>query len=68
VGDVVKVQIARVDLAARHLDLRLAELPRRAEADGETGKPRAQRPPSAPRRGKGKLRGYRQGRRGRRGR
>jgi hypothetical protein len=62
VGDIVTVEIQRVDLASRHLDLRLTELPRRAAG--------AAAPAPAPRpKGERKHRkGYKQGRRGRRGR
>ncbi len=70
VGDIVTVQIARVDLPARHLDLRLTSFPERAEAaaaDGEARGPRRRAAPETPR-GKGKRKGYKQGRRGRRSR
>jgi ribonuclease R len=57
VGDIVMVEIQRVDLASRHLDLRLTELPRPADH------PAAERP-----RDKRKGKGYKQGRRGRKSR
>ncbi|MHC4304292.1 MAG: ribonuclease R family protein [Planctomycetota bacterium] len=58
IGDIVMVEIQRVDLGSRHLDLRLTELPRRADH------PAPERPREK-RKGKG---GYKQGRRGRRSR
>jgi ribonuclease R len=62
IGDIVMVEIQRVDLGSRHLDLRLTELPRQPE------RPPGDRPPDKrkeKRKGKG---GYKQGRRGRRSR
>jgi ribonuclease R len=59
VGDIVMVEIQRVDLASRHLDLRLTDMPRKIE--GTAAAPR----PKEKRKGKG---GYKQGRRGRRSR
>jgi ribonuclease R len=58
IGDIVMVEIQRVDLGARHLDLRLTELPKRVDHP-------APEQPGGKRRGKG---GYKQGRRGRRSR
>ncbi|MHC4970273.1 MAG: ribonuclease R family protein [Planctomycetota bacterium] len=58
VGDIVMVEIQRVDLGSRHLDLRLTELPR--QPDRATASP-----PKEKRKGK---KGYKQGRRGRRSR
>jgi ribonuclease R len=58
IGDIVMVEIQRVDLGARHLDLRLTELPKRVDHP-------APEQPRGKRRGKG---GYKQGRRGRRSR
>ena len=60
VGDIVTVEIQRVDLASRHLDLRLIEMPRKAGSA-----PAAAPLPKGKRKGKG---GYKQGRRGRRSR
>jgi hypothetical protein len=58
IGDVVMVEVQRVDLASRHLDLRLTELPKRVE------RPVPERPKEK-RKGK---KGYKQGRRGRKSR
>ncbi|MCP3905144.1 MAG: ribonuclease R [Planctomycetes bacterium] len=64
IGDVVTVQVVKVDLASRHLDLRITEFPDRAAAE-----PVAPAAGSRSRRErvKGKGKGYKQGRRGRRG-
>jgi ribonuclease R len=59
VGDIVMVEIQRVDLASRHLDLRLTGLPRTPERPVAADKPKAKR------KSKG---GYKQGRRGRKSR
>ncbi|MHC4427743.1 MAG: hypothetical protein ACYS0D_03960 [Planctomycetota bacterium] len=59
------VQIARVDPASRHLDLRVTELAERLETPVTAGAPRKER---GGRRTEGKRKGYKQGRRGRRGR
>ena len=71
IGDVVTVQIVRVDLASRHLDLRLTAL---APPAAQTAKPssaakrrKEKSAASGPARG-GKRKGFKQGRRGRRGR
>ncbi len=64
IGDVVTVLIQRVDLASRHLDLRLTELPKRATAVAPVT-PR--RKADEPDRGRGKRKGYKKGRRGRKG-
>ncbi len=64
IGDLVTVQILRVDLASRHLDLKLVAL-----SPKEVG--RLSEPPKAARRAappKDKRKGYKQGRRGRRSR
>ncbi len=61
IGDLVTVQIQRVDLASRHLDLRITELPQR-----EKRPPKVKALPAD--RGRGKRKGYKQGRRGRTGR
>ncbi len=67
IGDIVTVQIERVDPAARQLDLRLAELPERAGTSGAAGRSRRRREKTGfPERSKGKRKGYKQGRRGRR--
>ncbi len=61
-GDLVTVQILRVDLASRHLDLKLVGLPSKEE-----GRPSL--PPKAARKAapsKVKRKGYKQGRRGKR--
>jgi hypothetical protein len=58
IGDIVMVVIQRVDLPARHLDLRLTELPQRADRP-------APEQSKAKRKSKG---GYKQGRRGRKSR
>ncbi len=69
IGDIVTVQIVRVDPAARHLDLRLTALPERAGAAGAGGRSRRRREQTGvPERPKGKRKGYKQGRRGRRSR
>jgi ribonuclease R len=65
IGDIVTVQIARVDPASRHLDLRVTELAERLETPVTAGAPRKER---GGRRTEGKRKGYKQGRRGRRGR
>ncbi len=66
IGDIVTVQIERVDPASRHLDLRVTELAERPETPVAAGPPRP--PERAGRRTQGKRKGYKQGRRGRRGR
>ena len=58
IGDIVMVEIQRVDLGARHLDLRLTGLPTRVDRP-------APEQPKAKRKSKG---GYKQGRRGRKNR
>jgi ribonuclease R len=63
IGDVVTVEIVNVSLASRHLDLLITEFPERAQAPEAGG--RGDRPKRA--REKGKRKGYKQGRRGRRG-
>ncbi len=63
IGDVVTVVIQRVDLASRHLDLQLTKLARRTAAPAKV----ARRKTDVPDRGRGKRKGYKQGRRGRKG-
>ena len=62
IGDLVTVRIMNVDLASRHLDLLLTELPERTE---RTEVRRAKAAVGA--RQKGHRKGYKKGRRGRRG-
>jgi ribonuclease R len=66
IGDIVTVEIQRVDLGARHLDLRLTGLPRRAERPGAEPPP-AKRKEKSKQEHKGRQ-GYKRGRRGRRSR
>ena len=62
IGDLVTVQIERVDVSSRQLDLRITELPRRAQ------RPKPPKVKAVPAdRGRGKRKGYKQGRRGRKG-
>ncbi len=62
IGEVVTVVIERVDLASRHLDLTITKMPQRAD------KPKPPRTKAVPAdRGRGKRKGYKQGRRGRKG-
>ena len=63
-GDLVTVQILRVDLASRHLDLKLVGLPSQ-EAGRPSKPPKAARKAAPP---KGNRKGYKQGRRGKRSR
>ena len=65
VGDIVTVQIVRVDLASRHLDLRITKLP--THDTSKTAGSRS-RPEGSGKRTEGKRKGYKQGRRGRKGR
>lgn len=64
IGDVVTVLIQRVDLASRHLDLRLTRMPKRSAAPAPVGPGRKAVAAGG---GKGKRKGYKQGRRGRKG-
>ena len=64
VGDIVTVQILRVDLASRHLDLRITKLPTQDTAKIAGSR---SRPEGSGKRTKGKRKGYKQGRRGRKG-
>ncbi len=70
IGDVVTVRIERVDLASRHLDLSLTTLAARSDQTAPPPRTTAhkQRATSGGGRDKGKRKGYKQGRRGRRGR
>ena len=70
IGDLVTVQILRVDLASRHLDLKLVGLPSKGGGVGRLSKPPKATPKAAQRAAppKGKRKGYKQGRRGRRSR
>jgi ribonuclease R len=73
VGDIVTVQIVRVDLASRHLDLAITQLPQRtdhAHKEKKHKEPKKKRPAAAGKRGKekGKRKGHGKGRRGRKGR
>jgi ribonuclease R len=71
IGDLVTVQVQRVDLASRRLDLRLTKLPSRSDQASAPRPPRPIATGARPRRAtaaKGKRKGYGQGRRGRRGR
>ena len=63
IGDVVTVLIQRVDLASRHLDLQITKLAKRTAAPAKV----ARRKTDVPDRGRGKRKGYKQGRRGRKG-
>jgi ribonuclease R len=66
VGDIVTVRIVNVDLASRHLDLMMVDLPEQPEERaGSEEKPRSKG--GKGKREKGKRKGYKQGRRGRRG-
>jgi ribonuclease R len=69
-GDPVRVRIVQVDLASRHLDLLLTELPQRREAPADARpKKRKEAARTGGRgKGKGKRKGYNEGRRGRRSR
>jgi ribonuclease R len=60
IGDLVTVQIQKIDLASRQMDLRITELPKRAK------EPPKVKPLPADR-GRGQRKGYKQGRRGRKG-
>ncbi len=62
IGDIVTVVIERVDLASRHLDLSISKMPQRADHPKQ---PRVKAVPAD--RGRGKRKGYKQGRRGRKG-
>ena len=65
VGDIVTVQILRVDLASRHLDLRITKFPTQDTSKTTGSRSRAE---GSGKRTKGKRKGYKQGRRGRKGR
>jgi ribonuclease R len=62
IGDIVTVQIINVDLASRHLDLLLTEVPQRSAAEAPGGRKRGGEGAKS----KGKRKGYKKGRRGRR--
>ncbi|MDY7108778.1 MAG: S1 RNA-binding domain-containing protein, partial [Planctomycetota bacterium] len=62
IGDIVTVQIINVDLASRHLDLLLTDLPPRSVAEAPVPRKRG----GAGSKAKGKRKGYKKGRRGRR--
>ncbi len=67
IGDIVTVQIVNVDLASRHLDLMLTEVPERNVQDVDSKGRKARASASKGRdREKGKRKGYKKGRRGRR--
>jgi ribonuclease R len=59
-GDAVAVRIERVDLGSRHLDLEITRMPERHLHSAAASAPRKEKV-------KGKRKGYKQGRRGRRG-
>ena len=66
IGDIVTVRIERIDTSSRHLDLVIADVPQvRETVPPDGGRLRKSKPKSSP---KGKGKGYKQGRRGRRGR
>jgi len=67
IGDIVTVQIMNVDLASRHLDLMLTELPPRFGHEGAAEGGKSEKKKGEPR-SKGKRKGYGKGRRERRGR
>ncbi len=65
IGDIVTVQIVRVDLASRHLDLRITQLPKANRRNLVSTRTRSE---GSGKRIEGKRKGYKQGRRGRKGR
>jgi ribonuclease R len=79
IGDVVTVSVLRVDLATRHLDLTLVKLPAREAREGKSAPAKHAKPAEpdrpesgsrahGPRKRTKKKSGFKQGRRGKRGR